>query len=137
MTALPASESGWASLDDMLVADAGAERLSPECLGRLARVVQQAIVAYVDDPSATNALMSDVRAGFNPLERLTAAILDDATQFAIDAGVFDTDRSDAPGTIAFDGGDTFLADLAAALDVDPVTADELVDPRFVDPTISR
>jgi hypothetical protein len=137
VVALPASAAGWSSLDDMLVVDSATDRLSEDCLGRVVRVVQQSIVAYVADPSATNVVMSNIRAQFNPLARLTPALLDEGTRLAIDAGVFDTTRTDAPGTIDPNGFEVFLADLASALQVEPVTIDELFDPRFVDSTISR
>ena len=137
VTALPASASGWASLDDVLVVDSQTERVSDECLGRFVRVVQQSIGAYVADPTATNVLMSDVRSQFNPLARLTPALLDAGTRLAIDAGVFDSARPDAPGTINTDGLDAFLVDLASALAVEPVAAAELIDPRFLDRTVSR
>lgn len=135
--ALAAADAGWRSLDDMIVADATSERVSEECLGRLVRVIQQSIVAYVADPMATNRVMSEVRSQFNPLARLTPTLFDTGTQLATDAGVFDTQSDQAPGTILTDDLEVFLADLAAALDVDPVAVDQLVDTRFVDATISR
>lgn len=135
--ALAASESGWASLDDMLVVDAEAERLSDECLGRLVPVVQRAIIDYLDDPTPTNALMSEVRAQFNPLERLTAELLNAGTRLAVEAGVFDLDRPDAPGTIETGRLAVFLGELASATGAVPVAVDDLVDDRFIDTTISR
>lgn len=137
VTALAASDYGWFSLDDLLLADTEVERVSDECLGRLVRVIQQSIVAYTADPSETNVVMSDIRSQFNPLARLTPPLLDLGTQLAIDSGVFDTTSGDAPGAIDTEGLDAFLVDLASALEVDPVSVDELVDPRFVDSTISR
>ncbi len=135
--ALPAFAAGWASLDDMIVVDAERDRLSDECLGRFVRVLQQAIVAYVDAPAAANAVMSDVRAQFNPLSRLTPELMDNGTQLAVDAGLFDETRSDPPGAIEMAGLDDFLVDLAAALGVETVTADDLVDATYLDVTISR
>ena len=135
--ALPASASGWLSLDDMLVVEADAARVSDVCLGRLVRVLQQSVAAYVADPVATNVVMSDVRSQFNPLARLTPALFDDGTRLAIDGGVFDVSRTDAPGTIDVNGLDDFLGELAAVLEVDPITADELIDDRFLDDEIAR
>lgn len=137
VTALPAADAGWLSLDDLLVADTESERLSDDCLGRLVPVVQSSIAAYVADPTPTNAVLGAIRNQFNPLDRLTPALLDDGTRLAVEAGVFDTSSNDVPGTIATDGLDAFLGELAAALDVEDVAVDELVDDRFVDPTVSR
>jgi len=137
VTALLASEAGWASLDDMLVVDAESERLSDECLGRFVPVVQRSIIAYLDDPTPTNALMSEVRAQFNPLERLTAELLDAGTRLAVDAGVFDVDRPDAPGAIETGQLAVFLGELASATGAVPVAVGDLVDDRFIDTTISR
>lgn len=137
VSALPASDAGWLSLDDMLVVATDADRVSDECLGRLVRVMQQSIAAYVADPTATNVVMSNVRAQFNPLARLTPALLDEGTRLAIDAGVFDMSRSDAPGTIDTADLDVFIGDLATALDVEPVSTEELVDDRFLDLGVAR
>lgn len=137
VTALPAADAGWASLDDLLLADSATERIADECLGRFVRVLQQSVAAYVANPTATNVVMSEARSRFNPLARLTPALLDAGMQIARDAGVFDTALTDPPGTITTDGLSTFLDDLASALGVEPVTVDELVDLRFLDRTISR
>jgi len=137
VAALAASEAGWRSLDDALLVDAASDRLSDECLGRFVRIVQESISAYIADPSATNAVMSTIGSQFNPLTRLTPELFDAGTQSAIDAGVFDAERDVPSGAIDTDGLDAFLAELAAALDVEPVTADELVDPRYIDPTVTR
>lgn len=137
VVALPASEAGWASLDDMVVADASTDRVSDECLGRFVRVLQQSIVAYVGDPGATNEVMSAVRSEFNPLARLTPELFDAGTQLALEAGVFDTDSDRPAGVISGDGWDGFLSTLAGALDVEVVASDELFDDRFIDRTITR
>ncbi|MEP6298098.1 MAG: hypothetical protein ABJ382_12295 [Ilumatobacter sp.] len=137
VVALPASDAGWRSLDDVLLADAVTERVSDECLGRLVRVIQQSITAYATDPEATNVVMSDVRGQFDPLEPLTPTLFDFATELAIEGAVFDLARTDAPGTVDTVGLDSFLVDLAAALEVGVVSVDDLVDDRFVDPTVSR
>ena len=137
MTALPAADAGWESLDDLLLVRDDTGRLSDECLGRFTRVMQQSIAAYVGDPSAANVVMSDARMQFNPLSRLTPELMDAGTQLAIEAGVFDVDREDAPGTVPTDGLDDFVDDLATSLGVDAVASDELVDLSFLDPTIGR
>ncbi len=137
VVALPASDVGWSSLDDVLLVDADEQRLTDDCLGRLVRVIQQSIVAYVADPTATNAMMSEVRGAFDPLAPLTPTLFDFATQLAIEGAVFDASRTDAPGMIDIAGLDTFLTRLASALEVEVVSVEDLIDDRFLDPTISR
>lgn len=137
VTALPASTAGWRSLDDVLVVDATEQRLPDDCIGRFVRIVQEWIPAYTAAPTATNAVMSSVRSQFDPLTRLTPELFDAGTRLAIDGGVFDREREAASGAIETDGLDAFLVELADALGVDPVSADDLVDPTYLDPSVTR
>lgn len=129
---LPAADVGWVSLDDTLAVDVVEQRLSDECVGRFVPIVQRAIVGYLEDPSAINAVMSNIRTQFNPLNRLTPVLFDEGLDVAAGLGVFGVIGS---GTI----GDIDASRLAAFVGSfdELVSVDQLVDNRFIDPAISR
>jgi hypothetical protein len=132
VAALAAADVGWASLDDTLAVATAEGRLSEDCLGRFVPIVQRSLNGYLDDPAPTNALMSLVRTQFNPLNRLTPALFDQGLVAATERGVFAVPGSGTVGDIDTAQLTPFISLLDASIAVD-----ELVDNRFVDPTISR
>jgi len=135
VTAIALSAAGWADHDDVLAvrADDG-ERLS-DCLARVVPIVQQAIVAYAEDPSPTNDLITRARAASDPLSRVTADLLDAG---AADSIALDVVGNGVDGTI----GDIdtarlgdFLPELANALGIADVAVDDIADNRFIDPSV--
>lgn len=136
VTAIAASASGWDSYDDALVARADDVEGLETCLGRFVPIIQGAIIAYVADPSATNQLMARVRSSFAPLSRLTPELLDAGVVEGTERGVFNTDDDHTVGGFDVERLDRFLPELASALDVDALAADDLVTDQFVDPEIT-
>jgi hypothetical protein len=132
VAALAAADEGWASLDDTLAVAIDERRLSEECLGRFVPIVQRSLNGYLDDPAPTNALMSFIRTALNPLNRLTPELFDQGLDAATARGVFAVPGSGTIGDIDTARLTPFISLLDASIAVD-----ELVDNRFVDPTISR
>lgn len=131
---LATADAGWESLDDLLLVAADQQRISEACLGRLVPIIQAAIPAYLDQPTTTNELLARVRSAFNPLDRLTVELLDAGVASGIELGGF------GPGTVGgFDADvlESFLPQLAAVLDVEAVSVDDVFDARFVNPAIVR
>ena len=133
---LAAAEVGWQDYDELLVVADDDERLSDECLGRLTRVVQQAIVAYVADPAPTIDLMVDLRNQFTPLNRITVPVMTAGFDLAIDNGVFSR-SADPPGATRPSTLDTFLTELADAIEAGGIEPEDVVTDRYIDPRSHR
>lgn len=136
VTAIPASASGWAVYDDALVARQGDVDESATCLGRLVPVVQRSLVAYVDDPGPTNQLMASLRTSFAPLSRLTADLMTAGVDEGRRLDVFVGGAGQTAGSFDRERLDSFLPELAEALEVEPLAVDELVTDEFLDPEVT-
>lgn len=123
-----AADSGWTSYDDSLVVTPEFATEQRQCLGRLVPVVQQAIVAYVDDPSPTNELMASIRELFNPLTRSAPELLDQGVAEAVATGTFANGSDGVVGSFDLDRVATF----ADAIGGSRPANGELVTNDFVD-----
>ena len=127
-----AAEEGWTSYDDVVVARTSAVGADADCLGRLVPVVQEAIAAYVSDPTRTDARIASLRSEINPLTRVDPVLLDDGVAAGLELGVFGVSPNGLGG---FDDDRVadFVASLPAFAGLDDVALDSLVTNRFVDP----
>lgn len=135
VVAMPLSDAGWADHDDVLAVRANDVDDLDECLARVVPVVQQAIVAYVDDPSPTNALIARARLASDPLSRVTVGLLDAGAAEAVDLGVIGNGVDDTVGDVDTVRLTGFLSRLADVLGVGDVPIDELVDDSFIVPGV--
>lgn len=135
VNAIALSSAGWDDHDDVLAVPAESlDELAP-CLERLVPVVQEAIVAYAEEPTAANEAMAAKRITFDPLSRITPDILDAAAAIALEVGVVGNGANETVGDVDIDRLDGFLAELADVLGIDVVSAEDLATNRFIDPTI--
>ncbi|MDA9292864.1 hypothetical protein N9Q18_00085 [bacterium] len=136
VTGIAAASAGWAAYDDTLAVRPGDIEDRQTCLGRLVPLIQRAIAAYGDDPGPTNVKMAELRSRFAPLARLTPELMDAGVVNGREAGVFGTETDATLGDFEMDRLEAFLPELATALGVDAVTADDLVTNEFIDPMIT-
>ncbi|MFK7919495.1 MAG: hypothetical protein AB8G14_15575 [Ilumatobacter sp.] len=126
-----ASVVGWDSYDDVLaVRSSELEDLTP-CLGRLVPIVQDALVAYAENPTPTNELLATWRVAFNPLTRATLDRLDAGAAASIELGVVSVGSDATVGSFDLDRLDTFLDAADAALGIEPVPMENLVTNDFI------
>lgn len=135
VTAISLGDAGWDDHDDVLAVPAEALDDLSECLARVVPIVQQAIGAYVAEPSPTNVLMAQARAASDPLSRVTAEFLDVGAEEAVALGVLGEGVDDTVGDVDTDRLGPFLPELATALGVGDVPIDELIDSSFIDPAV--
>lgn len=127
-----AADVGWASYDDTLVARPEFVAADRECLGRLVRVLQEAIVSYGESPAPTNQVMADIRERFNPLTRAAPELLDQGAAAAVTTGVFGNGSNDVVGDFDLDRIDAFIA----AVTDGSIDAEQLVSNDFIDLDVS-
>jgi len=135
VTAISLGDAGWDDHDDVLAVPASALEDRSECLARVVPLVQQAIGSYADDPAATNVLLAQARTASDPLSRVTAELLDVGAEEAVALGVIGEGVDGTVGDVDADRLGPFLPELAAALGVDEVPIDELIDDSFIDPAV--
>jgi hypothetical protein len=126
-----ASDAGWVGYDDHLVVRRADIATLSACLGRLVPIVQDAIVAYVEDSTPINATMIEMRAAFDPLSRLSVDILDRAVADGVAAGVFANGADGAVASVDTARVASFLTALAA--DGAEVAVTDIVTNDFVRP----
>lgn len=136
VTAVDAASEGWAVHDDALVARPSNIQDLRTCFGRLVPVIQSAIAAYLDDSASTNALMSDLRSRFAPLNRLTPDLMDAGVAAGAASGVFGDGANSTVGDFDLDRLESFLPELAGVFGVESIAADELMTNEFIDPSIT-
>ena len=83
-----AAEAGWASYDDVVAVRTSELEAHAACLGRFVPMVQDAIAAYVSDPTATDQRIAALRAEINPLTRIDPVLLDQGVSAGVESGIF-------------------------------------------------
>jgi hypothetical protein len=112
------------------------ESLTP-CLERFVPVVQQSAVDFINDPTATNALIVDVVEQFDTFWEYPQEIADYSVQTQADLGLTGNGPDNVLGNMDEARVDEVLAQMrAAGLDVpDDLTSADLVTNEFIDPSI--
>ncbi|WP_423980066.1 hypothetical protein [Ilumatobacter sp.] len=136
VVAIDAESAGWVDHDDSLAVRTDDVDDQRECLERLVPVIQEATVAYVAAPELSNDLMSFARAGFAPLSRLTADLMDEGVSLGVSTGVFGDGADSTVGNFDIARLEPFFAEFADVLGIEPVPAADVVTNEFIDPSVT-
>jgi len=130
-------DAGFQNYPETLAIRAGdLEALTP-CLEKLVPVVQQSAVDFINDPTATNALIVDVVTQFDTFWTYPQEIADYSVETQRKLGLTGNGDDDTLGNMDTARVDTLLKQMRdAGLDVpDDLTADDLVNNQFIDSSI--